>query len=1092
MVTTLGAVLSGTVLATVAPAVADSTDLLANPPQTVRGNSLPTPQINGVVWDQTVVGNTVYVAGSFTTARPYGSAAGVNTVPRTNLLAYNLTTGDLLTTWAPTTNGEVRSIKGSADGTGIYIGGTFTTVNGSTRYRVAELDATTGALDAWAPAANAAVKAIAVAPNAVYIGGTFTTIGTTARAKAAAVDPTTGKLLAFAPNVSGGDVLGMTVKSDGSKVAVVGNFSTVNGSSHPGVGMALFNTSDLAVADNTAASLIAIPLNDKIRNGSSYGAIYSVSSDADGVYGTGYNYTGGAGFEGTFMLKWDGTTQWEANCHGDTYDVWPMGNVVYDASHRHYCANLGTGGQPETSTRTYRRADALTKVATGVDTGEYLVKGSYISLPGLPTPTQLEWFPNFNTGTYTGMSQGPWTVEGSSDGKYLVMGGEFTTLNNVAQQGLARFAVSSVAKGTLGPTAGVGLNLTLAKAAQGQIQATVTSTWDRDDSALTYTVYRNDTSTVACSVVIATRIYDYNKSGSCLDSTAPPGTVANYKVKVTDPDGNGVWASNWVSIKVPAKPIVDAYSNQVVADGATKYYRLDDTDSTVADDAGSDDTTAGSGVTRGTTGALAADTSDTASTFNGSSSGLVASTQSVYSPNPFSEEVWFKTTTSGVISGLGSSTSGGSGDYDRQLYVTKDGKLNFGVHYKGKNVITSSTAVNDGKWHYAVGTFGSGGMNLYLDGVSVASNTGITKVDGYSGYWRLGGDNTWSSGMNQWFTGAIDEFAVYPTALTPAQVALHYKVANTPPAANVPPTSSFSATESNLTASFDGTASTDSDGTVKSYAWDFGDGTTATGATTTHTYSVAGTYTVTLTVTDNTGAQGTSTQQVTVTAPPAPATGTTIAADQFDRVVAGGWGTADTGGAWTGVGGSKLSTNDGYGALRFTAASQLLQANLLPSSAADSIVVSSDTNTTVTASLDSAATGSGTYVGINGRAVDANNGYRARLHYLSTGAVELQITRVVAGADTVLVRQTLSIGTHTAGDAWHIRFVATGTAPTTLQAKAWPDGTTEPTDWQLTTTDTTAALQVAAGVGLYGYTTSSTTNVPQTVKFTSFSSVAGG
>jgi PKD repeat protein len=55
--------------------------------------------------------------------------------------------------------------------------------------------------------------------------------------------------------------------------------------------------------------------------------------------------------------------------------------------------------------------------------------------------------------------------------------------------------------------------------------------------------------------------------------------------------------------------------------------------------------------------------------------------------------------------------------------------------------------------------------------------------------------------------------------------------------------------------SFDASASSDPDGTVTSYYWDFGDGSsqTTTSATTTHTYATPSTYTVTLTVTDDAG-----------------------------------------------------------------------------------------------------------------------------------------------------------------------------------------------------------------------------------------------
>jgi len=94
------------------------------------------------------------------------------------------------------------------------------------------------------------------------------------------------------------------------------------------------------------------------------------------------------------------------------------------------------------------------------------------------------------------------------------------------------------------------------------------------------------------------------------------------------------------------------------------------------------------------------------------------------------------------------------------------------------------------------------------------------------------------------------------------------------PMANQPPVARFTYSPANPLVNqwitFDATSSYDPDGTIVSYFWDFGDGTTARGSRVTKRYSAAGTFTVTLTVTDNQGAKNSTSQTITVTAPNQP------------------------------------------------------------------------------------------------------------------------------------------------------------------------------------------------------------------------------
>ncbi len=150
--------------------------------------------------------------------------------------------------------------------------------------------------------------------------------------------------------------------------------------------------------------------------------------------------------------------------------------------------------------------------------------------------------------------------------------------------------------------------------------------------------------------------------------------------------------------------------------------------------------------------------------------------------------------------------------------------------------------------------------------------TGSTDSDGtVTGYAWDFGVGVQASGAQQSHTFAAA--GTYPVTLTVtddrgATNRTQQDVTVKAAPANVAPTAVVTATATDLTAKLDGSASTDADGTVASYAWDFGVGSTGTGPTPTHAYAGGCTYTVALTVTDDKGLTGTASTQVTVVAPP--------------------------------------------------------------------------------------------------------------------------------------------------------------------------------------------------------------------------------
>ncbi|WP_426302602.1 PKD domain-containing protein [Arthrobacter sp. R-11] len=1159
----LATAVSLAVLGTV-PARADTAPINPNDPATpvtVAADGLPTAQINGVAWAQVIIGNTVYVGGNFTEARPSGAAPGTG-VARSNLLAYNLTTGELINSFAPTTNGEVTALAASPDGSRLYVGGSFTAVNGSTVWRLVALNPNTGAIvTQFLPKPSASVRTIVATADTVYFGGLFDAVGSVSRGRLAAVTAANATLLPWNPIAAGGRVNALALAPDGLSMVVGGAFTTLNGSANPGFGLGRVDT-------NTGLNQ-AFPINNVVRNGGTNGAITTLATDGTNVYGAGYTFGRTSTLEGMFSVNWsDNTTKWIEDCHGDTYSITPMGDVLYLAGHAHYCGNAG--GFPQAQPWQFNRGLAFSKAATGVLTQE---SHGYTNFAGTPRPSLLNWFPILDAGSFTGQDQGPWTMASNAD--YVTMAGEFTIVNNQPQQGLTRYAKSSLAPNLRGPRVdGTNLNPTLSTPAAGQVRVRWQANWDQDNQNLTYQVLRDNN--VISTVQQPSTFWD-RPGMTFLDTGLVPGQEYRYRVYTTDPFGNEARSDTVTITATDVTPPSSTYAASVLADNPANYWRLGDTPgNTGVDLAGKDDLEVMPGVSFGAAGAVIGE-SNTAGAFNGTTNSVAFNPTLAKRPNVFSTEAWFRTNTNsgGEIIGYGNSQSDVSADYDRVVYMSNIGRLFFGVQPNGGTRFTINTAssYNNNLWHHVVATLGTNGMQLFVDGVLQASRTDVTTAWPIDAYWRIGGDNLsgWTSRPNsRYLNGQIDEVAIYPTVLPLSRVQAHYvasgrtvvappappvarftsstdgltvsvdgttssdangpissyawtfgdggtgtgvtaqhtyaaggtynvqltvtdntgltnsvthAVTVTAPPPNQPPVAAFTSSATNLSVAFNGTGSSDSDGTIASYAWDFGDGGTATTSTPSHTYAAAGNYQVMLTVTDDDGATGTLTQTVTVTAPPAD---TILAADAFGRTVTGGWGSADTGGAWTLAGGnSNFAVNNGSGAMTIGTAGQSRSALL-------NSVSTADLDARVEVSADKVANGGGYFASLLGRHVGSND-YRAKVKVASTGAVSLYLTKVVGGVETTIAGPVNIAGlTVAANDPLVIRLKLEGINNTAVSGKVWRASATEPGAWQLTVSDNTDALEVPGGVGLVSYLSGSTTNVPVVLRYDRLNATAGG
>jgi hypothetical protein len=113
------------------------------------------------------------------------------------------------------------------DSTMLYICGSFTTINGTTRNNAAAVIKQSGSLTAFNPNTNGEVRTIVVKNDVVYMGGSFTSVKGQERNYAGACTKS-NKLAAWAPNTNGA-VNSIIINTAGTSAFLAGAFTTIKG-----------------------------------------------------------------------------------------------------------------------------------------------------------------------------------------------------------------------------------------------------------------------------------------------------------------------------------------------------------------------------------------------------------------------------------------------------------------------------------------------------------------------------------------------------------------------------------------------------------------------------------------------------------------------------------------------------------------------------------------------------------------------------------------------------------------------------------------------------------------------------------------------
>jgi uncharacterized delta-60 repeat protein len=369
--------------------------------------------------------------------------------------------GTLDNTFNPGTgaNSRVRTLALQPDGK-VIIGGRFTTYNGTSRDYIARLNAD-GTLDnTFNPGtgANDQVQTLALQPDGkVIIGGDFTSYNGTSRNRIARLNADGTLDNTFNPGTgTNSEVYSLALQPDG-KVIIGGEFTTYNGTSRNYIArLNADDTLDNTFNPGTGASSIVLTLALQPDGKVIIGGFFTTYN------GTSRNYIARLNADGTLDNTFNPGTG--ANSAVQTLALQPDGKVIiggdfttYNGTSRNRIARLNADGTIDNTFNPGTGANSTVLTLALQPDGKVLIGGAFTSFNGtsrnriarLNADGTLD--NTFNPGT--GANSTVRTIALQPDGKVLI-GGNFTTYNGTSQNRIARLNVDGTLDNTFNPGTG--------------------------------------------------------------------------------------------------------------------------------------------------------------------------------------------------------------------------------------------------------------------------------------------------------------------------------------------------------------------------------------------------------------------------------------------------------------------------------------------------------------------------------------------------------------------------------------------------------------------------------------------------------------